>query len=57
MRRITRAPDELAACRELRAWRQAVEHLNAWGYAAAVPPELLDALRRQGLIVCRWGGG
>ena len=43
--------DELAARRELRAWRRAAEHLNAYGYAAAVPPELVDALRRRGLVV------
>jgi hypothetical protein len=43
--------DELAARRELRAWHRAAERLNACGYAAAVPPELVDALRRRGLVV------
>jgi len=42
--------DELAARRELRAWRKAAAHLNAAGFAAAVPPELVASLRRWGLV-------
>src|SRR6516225_4139358 len=53
--RVTQQPDELAAHRELRAWRRAAEHLNAHGVAAAVPPELVDVLRRRGLAV--WPAG
>lgn len=52
MSRLTHQPrDELAARRELRAWRRAAEHLNARGCPAAVPAELVDALRRRGLAV------
>jgi hypothetical protein len=49
--KIPQPPDELAARRELRAWRQAAEHLNAHGLAAAVPPELVAPLQRRGLVV------
>ena len=55
MDKLTWLPDELAARRELRAWRRAVEHLNRAGYAAAVPPELVRPLRRLGLAV--WPAG
>jgi hypothetical protein len=48
---LTRPVDELATRRELRAWIQAAWHLNSAGYAAAVPPELVDPLRRRGLTV------
>jgi hypothetical protein len=54
--RVTRLADELAARRELRAWRRAAEHLNAQGYASAVPPELVNQLRRRGLIIWAAGG-
>jgi hypothetical protein len=49
--RVAPATGELAARRELRAWRRAAEYLNMYGYAAAVPPELVAPLRRWGLIV------
>ena len=52
---VRQSIDELAARRTQRAWRRAAEHLNAHGYAAAVPPELVDPLRRWGLIV--WPAG
>lgn len=55
MLRVTQQPDDLAARRELRAWRRAAEHLNRAGYAAAVPPELVRPLRRLGLAV--WPAG
>jgi hypothetical protein len=51
MDKLTWLPDELAARRELRAWRQAAEHLNGHGYAAAVPAELVAPLQRWGLVV------
>jgi hypothetical protein len=54
--KIPQPPDKLAARRELQAWQHAVEHLNAHGLAAAVPPELVDPLRRRGLVVWAAGG-
>jgi hypothetical protein len=48
---IAEHPDELAARRELRAWRRAAEHLNRRGYAAAVPAHMVEPLRRYGLVV------
>jgi hypothetical protein len=51
MTTLCQPPDDLAARRDLRAWRLAAQHLNGVGYAAAVPPELVDPLRRTGLIV------
>jgi hypothetical protein len=53
--KIPQPPDELAARRELRAWRRAAEHLNARGYAAGVPPDLVAPLQRRGLVV--WPAG
>ncbi len=51
---LSRPLDELAARRELRAWRAAVAWLNALGYPAIVPPELIRPLRGAGLVV--WPG-
>jgi hypothetical protein len=48
---ISQPSDELAARREMRARKRAVEHLNAHGLAAAVPPELVASLRLWGLVV------
>ena len=47
--------DELAARRELRAWRLAAQHLNELGYAAAVSAGLVAPLEREGLAV--WAAG
>lgn len=52
---VTRAGDELAARRELRAWAAAAAWLNRRGYAAAVPLHLVDPLSRRGLVV--WAAG
>ena len=52
---IPQQPDELAARRELRAWRRAARHLNDRGYAAAVPAALAGRLEREGLAV--WPAG
>lgn len=46
--------DELAGWRRLRAWRRTAAYLNALGYPAIVPPELVTPLRRAGLAV--WPG-
>lgn len=54
MTTIPRPPDELAERRRLRAWRRTARHLNALGYPAIVPPELVAPLRRIGLDV--WPG-
>ena len=49
--RVTPGIDKVTACREVRPWQRAVEHLNARGLPACVPCELLAALRRRGLVV------
>lgn len=48
---VTRAGDELAVRRELRAWAATAAWLNRRGYAAAVPPRLVGPLSRRGLVV------
>jgi len=46
---------DLAVWRERRAWLAAARHLNAAGYAAAVPADLAPYLGRRGLVV--WAAG
>lgn len=46
---------DLDVWRERRAWLAAAQHLNAAGYAAAVPADLAGYLRRRGLVV--WAAG
>lgn len=43
----------LADWRALRSWVAAADHLNALGYAAAVPTGLVTVLSMRGLVV--WG--
>jgi hypothetical protein len=44
-------PTDLASWRERSAWAAAAAHLNAAGYAAAVPVNIVPYLRRRGLAV------
>jgi hypothetical protein len=46
---------DLASWRERAAWAAAAAHLNAAGYAAAVPEDVVPYLRRRGLAV--WAAG
>ena len=48
-------PTDLASWRERAAWAAAAAHLNAAGYAAAVPVDIVPYLRRRGLAV--WAAG
>jgi hypothetical protein len=41
----------LADWRSLRSWAAAAAHLNALGYAAAVPAGLVPVLSKRGLVV------
>lgn len=44
-------PVDRASWRERAAWAAATAHLNAAGYAVAVPPSLVGYLQQRGLIV------
>lgn len=52
---VTQVAD-IAVWRERRAWLAATRHLNAAGYAAAVPADLAGYVRRRGLVVWAAGG-